>query len=177
MATSKALNLYDTTVPVMISSLRNLSHVLTKGKQHLEAKSLPESTLLEGRIAPDMQSLPFQIQIACNTAKFVVVRLTQATLPSFPDDEKTFSDLQQRIQSTVEMLEKHVQRDSFEGVEAKEIDFHNTKWTGLSYVNGYAVPNFFFHVACAYLILRANGVDIGKMDYIVGSRADELKQN
>ena len=176
MAASKALNLYDTTIPMIISSLSNLSHVLTKGQQHLAAKSLPESTLLEGRIAPDMKPLLFQIQTACNSAKFVVVRLTETTLPSFPDDEKTYGELQQRIQTTIDMLEKDVQRDAFEGAEAKEIEFNGMKWTGVSYVNGFAVPNFFFHVACAYMILRANGVDIGKMDYLAGSRAEEFKR-
>ncbi len=176
MAASKALNLYDTTVPMIITSLRNLSHILTKGQQHLEAKSLPESTLLEGRIAPDMNPLPFQIQTACNSAKFVVVRLTGTTLPSFPDDEKTYSDLQNRIQTTVDMLEKDVQRDAFDGCETKEIEFNGMKWTGVSYVNGFAIPNFYFHVTCAYLILRANEVDVGKMDFLAGSKADELRK-
>lgn len=176
MAASKTLNLYDTTIPMIISSLRNLSDVLNKGQQHLEARSLPESTLLEGRIAPDMKPLPFQIQTACNSSKFVVVRLTGMTLQTFSDDEKTYSDLQQRIENTIDMLEKDVQRDAFEGAEAKEIEFNGMKWTGISYVHGFAVPNFFFHVACAYLILRAKGVDIGKMDYLAGSRADDLKK-
>lgn len=150
--------------------LRNLSHVLAKGQQHLQAKSLPESTLLEGKIADDMNPLPFQIQTACNTAKFTAVRLAGLTLPSFADDEKTLGDLQDRINATIDMLDKDVKREAFDGCEGKEVEFRGIQFTGLTYATGFAVPNFFFHLTCAYMILRAKGVDVGKMDYLAGGR-------
>ena len=176
MASHTALSIYDTTIPIMITSLRNLSHLLTKGQQHLQAKSLPDSTLLEARIADDMAALPFQIQTACNTAKFTAVRLGGLTLSSFEDNEKTFDELHKRIEATVGMLEKDVKREAFEGADSKEFEFRGLQWTGLSYANGFAVPNFFFHVSCAYMILRGKGVDVGKLDFLLGTKAGDWKK-
>lgn len=175
MAASQTLNLYDTTLGMMINSLKNLSHVLDKGQKHLQAKDLPDSTFFEARIIQDMNPFPFQIQTACNSAKFTAVRVGGASLPSIDDNEKTLDDLQKRIGATLEML-NGVPRESFDGAESKEFEFLGRKWTGLTYCVHFAVPNFFFHVGCAYMILRANGVDIGKLDYIMGPGAAEAKK-
>ncbi|RMZ88877.1 hypothetical protein DV736_g3896, partial [Chaetothyriales sp. CBS 134916] len=170
---SSSLSLFDTTIPPIITFLRNLDHLLAKAQAHLAANSLPDSHLLTARIAPDMYPLPFQIQTACNTAKFIAVRVAGVDLPSQADDETTFEQLHNRIATTVSLLEKDVKRDAFDDAATKEFEFHGTKWTGLRYVTNFAIPNFYFHVVCAYMIFRANGVDVGKMDYLRGSSTTE----
>ncbi|RMZ84726.1 hypothetical protein DV737_g1050, partial [Chaetothyriales sp. CBS 132003] len=171
---SGSLSLFDTTVPPMIKYLRNLDHLLTKAQAHLAANSLPESHLLTARIAPDMYPLAFQCQTACNTAKLTAVRVAGVELPSQADDETTFEQLHTRIAATVSLLEKDVKREAFEGTATKEFEFRGVNWTGLSYVTNFALPNFYFHVVCAYMIFRANGVDVGKADYLRGSNAGEV---
>jgi uncharacterized protein len=101
--------------------------------------------------------------------RFTAVRVAGLTLPSFADEEKTFAELQERIKATIDMLGE-IKREAYEGAETKEFVYRGTNFTGLSYVNIFAVPNFYFHVACAYMILRGKGVDVGKLDYIAGGR-------
>ena len=162
------LSIYDVTIPLIVQSLKSLSGCLKKAEAHAEANNIPLEDFIAARLAPDMHPLPFQIQTACNTAKFLVVRIGGIENVSMPDDETTFPQLQVRITRTVEFL-NGVKREDMEGKESAEVTFHNRKFTGLSYATSFAIPNFYFHVVAAYTILRSKGVPVGKMDYLGGN--------
>jgi hypothetical protein len=159
------LNLYDTAVLPMLRTLNTLSKLLKKGENFANTKGLPHSEILEGRIAPDMNDLPFQIQTASNTAKFLAVRVAGVENQPWEDNEKTFDELQARIAKAVQFLEA-VKREDFEGKEGNEVIMRDRKWDALGYVNEFALPNFYFHAVTAYNILRMKGVDVGKADWL-----------
>src|ERR1700712_5684878 len=154
------LSLYDTAVLPIIRALQNVSKILKKGESFADAKGLPHSELLENRIASDMHGLPFQIQTMSNTAKFLAVRVGGVENQPWDDNEKTFDELQGRITKTLKFLET-VKREDFEGKEHNEVTMRDMKFDALSYVNNFALPNFFFHAVTAYNILRMKGVDVG----------------
>ncbi len=160
-----ALSLYDTAIVPMTRALQNLSKILKKGEAFADTKGFSHAELLDGRIAPDMNELPFQIQTASNTAKFLSVRVGGVQNEPWDDNEKTFDELQARITKTLKFLE-NVKREDFEGKEGVEITVREKKYNGLSYVNEFALPYFFFHAVTAYDILRMKGVDIGKADWL-----------
>lgn len=159
------LNLYDMSIVPMTRVLHNLSQILQKAEFHATTKGLSHTELLEARIAPDMNDLPFQIQTAANTAKFLAVRVAGVKNESWDDNEKTFDELQTRITTALKFLE-NVKREDFEGKETAELTFRDRKFTGLSYINNFAMPNFFFHAVTAYDILRMKGVNVGKEDWL-----------
>ncbi|KAL6247833.1 hypothetical protein RBB50_005181 [Rhinocladiella similis] len=159
------LTLYDTAIVPIIGTLKKLSSILKKGESHLDAKGLAHSTLLEARIAPDMNPLTFQVQTASNTAKFLAVRVGGVPNEPWEDNEKTFADLHARLAKTITFLEG-VKRESFDNKEGIEVTLRDRKYTGLSYVTGFALPNFYFHAVTVYDLLRMNGVDIGKKDWL-----------
>jgi hypothetical protein len=156
------LSMSQASVPLFIRALRNLSEILKKG----EAQG---DVLVEARLAPDMLTLAGQIQRASDAAKACAARLSGAEAPSFPDNEKTFPQLQERIRKTIDYI-KSVPPASIDGSEEKTIAFKAGKneysFTGVQYLQGFALPNFFFHVTVAYAILRHKGVEIGKMDFL-----------
>jgi hypothetical protein len=158
-------SLYDMTISMFTRTLGNLDGILKKTEEHAKANDVPLSDYLEGRLAPDMHPLPFQIQVACNTAKFVAVRVGGLDNVVQEDNEKTFEDLHARIATTLDLLGK-VKRDGMDGKHDNEVLFRDRKLTGVTYCTGFAIPNFYFHVATAYAILRNKGVPIGKKDYI-----------
>lgn len=160
--------LYELTVPALIKSLKNLSAILNKGADYAATKKFDVEVLLQSRLAPDQFPLTRQIQIACDTAKLGVSRLTGKDAPSHPDTEKTLPELQERIASVVSYLEGVTEKD-FAGVETKHIT--TPRWegqylTGAEYIQNHILPNIYFHVTTAYSILRHNGVEIGKKDYL-----------
>lgn len=161
--------LYDLTVPVFLRGLRNLDALLAKGEDFAAAQGLDPQTLIEARLAPDMYPLPGQIQRASDTAKFAAVRLGGVENASFADDEQSFADLHARIAKTVDFL-KAVPREAIDGKEGAEVILRTgggeRRFTGIDYVLGFALPNFFFHVTTAYGILRHKGVPLGKRDYL-----------
>lgn len=159
------ITLYDTAIVPILRTLRNLSDILKKGETWANEKGIAHSELLDARIAPDMAALPFQIQTASNTAKFIAVRVAGVANTPWEDEEKTFDELQVRITKTIDFLEA-LKREDFDAKEEIEVVFRDRKFTGLSYVNVYALPNFYFHVVTAYNILRMKGVDVGKLDYL-----------
>ncbi|EXJ54653.1 hypothetical protein A1O7_09994 [Cladophialophora yegresii CBS 114405] len=159
------LSLYDTAVLPMIRVLNILSKILKKGEDFANTKGMPHSEILECRIAPDMKELPFQIQTVSDTAKFLAVRVGGVENQSWDDNEKTFDELQARIAKTIKFLEG-VKREDFEGKEGNEVTIRDRKFNALSYVNDFALPNFYFHAVTAYDILRMKGVDIGKLDWL-----------
>mgnify|MGYP001408457562 CR=1 FL=1 len=151
-----------------VHTLKNLIHLLDKAAPYADTKKFDYSVLLQARLAPDMFPLMRQIQITCDTAKFNAARLSGKTAPSHPDEEKTLADAKARIQSVISYLEGFQAAD-FEGFQERKVT--NARWdgkwmTGADYLMQYAIPNFFFHTATAYNILRHNGVEIGKKDYL-----------
>lgn len=148
--------------------LRNLDHCLGKGAEHAAAKKYDPTVLLHSRLAPDMFPLVRQVQTACDTAKFAASRLTGKEAPSFPDTEATIDELRARIAATVSYLDGFAAAD-FADLEGKTLSL--PRWEGrtmtlVDYFVEHAVPNFFFHAATTYAILRHNGVDVGKRDFL-----------
>jgi len=158
------ISAYDASVPVFIRGFRVLTELLDKAEAHADGASL-----IEARLAPDMLTLAGQVQRASDTAKFAIARIGDVQPPSFDDNEATFADLRQRIDSTVAWIES-VDRAVIEAGETRPLTrkFKDTEhsFTAASYLLTFAIPNFFFHVTTAYDILRHNGVAIGKLDYL-----------
>ena len=168
----------DTFVPV----LRSLSALLTKAAEQLRAKGQDPDTLVSKSLAPDMFPLVKQIQIACDHAKSAAARLTGQEAPRMEDNEKTFDQLLARIAATVAYVQS-VPESKYEGAPERQIVFPLIQdlvldVNGLQYLRDWAFPNFYFHVVTAYDILRNNGVQIGKQDYMahVGYAIHQRKQ-
>jgi uncharacterized protein len=160
--------LYEMTVPPFIQMLENLDRFFVKAVAHAEARRFDAGVLLTSRLAPDQFHLIRQVQIACDAAKLCAARLAGKTAPKHDDGETTLAELQARIRGTVEYLRSFGPSD-FEGAAERRIT--TPRWegrhlTGWSYATAYALPNFYFHVTTAYSILRHNGVDVGKADYL-----------
>ncbi len=160
--------LYEVTIPQFAKMLLNLNMILDKAAKHAEAKKFEVEVLLNSRLAPDQFNLIRQIQIACDTAKLAASRLTGKDAPVHEDNEKTLSDLRARIQQTVSYLNNFTAKD-FEGAEEKRIT--QPRWEGkyllgFEFANQHALPNLYFHITTAYAILRHNGVDVGKKDFL-----------
>ncbi|MFN9773267.1 MAG: DUF1993 family protein [Burkholderiales bacterium] len=164
-----APSLHDTAVPVFDSMLKNLSTLLDKAVAHAQAKGYEPAVLLQSRLAPDMFPLARQVQIATDAAKFGVARLTGFEAPKFADDETTFEQLKARIEKTRAFVAGEP-RDAFEGAEARRVEVPTRIATyafdGRTFLLHWAMPNFYFHVVTAYDILRHNGVEVGKRDYL-----------
>jgi len=158
------LSMYQASIPLLVRGLDNLSAVLKKGEAHPDA-----AALVEARLAPDMFTLAGQVQRASDTAKGCAARLAGIDNPSFADTETTFAQLQERIARTVAFLQG-VKPEQIDGSEDKPIVLKagpaTLNFTGTSYLLGFVVPNFYFHVTTAYDILRHKGVGVGKLDYL-----------
>ncbi len=160
--------IYDLTIPVFTKTLQNLTHMLDKSAAFAETKKFDTAVLMQARLAPDQFPFIRQIQIACDTAKLGAARLTGKEAPSHDDKEQTLADIKTRIHETIAFLNSLTAKD-FEGAAERKIT--QLRWEGKymlghDYVNHHAVPNFYFHVTTAYSILRHNGVDLGKKDYL-----------
>lgn len=166
-----SLSIYQASIPVFIRMLGNLSAILSKAAAHAEAKSIDPSVLINARLAPDMFALARQVQIASDSAKGCGARLAGVEVPSFPDDETTFEQLQARIAKTIEFL-KGLKEEQFAGAENRTIELklrnREVSFKGSDFLLGFANPNFYFHITTAYDILRHNGVEVGKMDFLGG---------
>jgi len=162
--------LYDITVPQFKKMLGNLSGFLDKAAQHADAKKFTVEVLLESRLAPDQFNFIRQVQIACDSAKLGAARLAgkEKEAPSHPDTEKTLPELKARIASVVSYLNTFSEKD-FAGAEERKIS--QPRWEG-QWLNGeefalqHAIPNVYFHTTTAYAILRHNGVELGKKDFL-----------
>jgi hypothetical protein len=164
-----ALSMYQTTVPVFIRMLNNLSTILTKAAHHAELKKIDPAVFINARLAPDMFALARQVQIATDVAKGCAARLADIEIPSFADTETTFPELHERLAKTVRFLEG-INAAQLNGSEERTINLklrgEEISFTGPDYTLGFALPNFYFHVTTAYDILRHNGLDIGKRDFL-----------
>jgi len=158
-------------VPSFVHSLNALSGVLTKAEAHCEDRKIDPSRLLTARLFPDMLNLLWNVFIACDTAKGAAARLSGTENPSYEDNETTFAELQARIQKTIDFMES-VPNSAFEGAEDRTIEMkfgpRELEFVGTAYLSRFAIPNFYFHMTTAYNILRHNGVEIGKVDFLGG---------
>jgi len=160
--------LYDTTIPASIRALTQLSACLDKAAAFADTKKVEFPVLLNTRLIADQLPLVRQIQIACDTAKFGASRITGKDAPTNDDKEATLAEAKARIDSTIAYLNTFKPED-FKGAEERKVTTPRWegKWlTGLEYAQHHVLPNLYFHVTTAYAILRANGVDIGKKDYL-----------
>lgn len=165
------ISMYQASAPVYTQFLGGLSNVLKKAAAFAEAKKIDPSVLITARIAPDMYALARQVQIATDHAKGSLARLAGVEIPSYADTEATFDELQARITKTVDYV-KTFKPEQIDGTEEKEIvlTFGTQKFPfkGQAYLLQFALPNFYFHNSMAYAILRHNGVEIGKRDFMGG---------
>ncbi len=166
------ISMYTASVPIFQTMLGNLSGWLGKAEVHAQSRKFDPAVLLASRLAPDMLPLTSQVQIACDTAKFTLVRVGGIDGPVFRDDETTIAQLQARIAGTLSFV-TGATAEALDGTEAKPVTVTRRgaeplQFTGESYLKHFALPNFFFHVTTAYAILRHNGVPLGKADYLRG---------
>lgn len=166
-----SLSMYQISIPVFTRVLTNLSAILTKAAAHAEAKKIDPSVFINSRLAPDMFPLARQVQIATDTAKGCAARLAGIDIPSYADTEATFPELQERIAKTQAFL-KTVTAEQINGSEDRTVTIklrgNDMPFLGLPYLTGFVLPNLFFHATTAYAILRHNGVELGKADYLGG---------
>lgn len=163
------ISMYQVSAPRFAHMLKNLSAILDKAQAFAEAKKIDSTVLMASRLYPDMFSLSRQVQVACDTAKGAVARLAGVDIPQYEDTEQTIEELKARIARTLEFIGtvKPVQIDGSEDKEiVLKIRGQETKFKGMQYLLAFAQPNFYFHVTTAYDILRHNGVEIGKRDYL-----------
>ena len=163
------LTMYDATIPTLKRLLTNLSAILKKGEAHADAKKIDHSIFLNARLAPDMYAFTRQVQIATDMSKGAVARLAGVDIPKYEDDETTFADLQARITKTVAFIDG-IKPAQLEGSENRDgvitVRDTNLAFKGQAYLLNWVNPNVYFHVATAYNILRHNGVELGKLDFL-----------
>jgi hypothetical protein len=162
-------SMYSASAPVFKQILNSLSAIVDKAEAHATEKKIDPAALLQARLFPDMFPFIRQVQIAADFAKGSAARLGGVEVPKYEDDEVSFADLKARIAKTVAFIDS-VPQDGIEASAQRDITTgsgEKTKqWKGQTYLLHYALPHFFFHATTAYDILRHNGVDIGKKDFI-----------
>ncbi|GGI26325.1 DUF1993 domain-containing protein [Bradyrhizobium guangdongense] len=164
------MSFYDAVVPAYLQMLNSLTGLLTKAEAHCAAKKIDPSVLLGSRLFPDMLPLSKQIQLVSDFSAKGCARLTHTEVPSMPDTEKTFEELKQRLAKTIDYV-KSFKPEQFEGADVKDVTFptgpdKTTTLKGQQFLSAFSLPNFYFHCATAHGILRHNGVEIGKRDFM-----------
>ncbi|HVN98834.1 MAG TPA: DUF1993 family protein [Steroidobacteraceae bacterium] len=163
------ISMYQATVPVFDRNLNNLAAILAKAAAWAETRKIDPAVLLASRLAPDMFALSRQLQIACDFAKGTCARLAGVEVPKYEDNEASFADFQARIARTRQFINT-LQAVQIDGSEDRPIHIkagpRELSFKGLPYLVNYALPNFFFHYTTAYAILRHNGLDLSKPDFI-----------
>jgi uncharacterized protein len=166
---SMTLSMYQASVPVLVQHLNALLTVLDKADAFATAKKVDPTVLLTARLAPDMFPLTRQVQIACDFAKGVSARLAAVDVPSYEDTEKSIPELKARVKKTIDFIQT-MKPAQIDGSEDRSIEIKMAgkpvTFKGQPYLVNFAMPNFFFHLAMAYGILRHNGVDLGKRDFM-----------
>jgi hypothetical protein len=169
-----SFKIYDASVPVIAHVLGSLSAILAKGEAHAEARKIAPEVFLAARLSPDMHPLTRQVQIACDVSKGTAARLAGIEVPSHPDDEKSFAELQARLTKTIDFI-KSIPPTKFDGAETREVTLNPPGrppmiFTGTNYLFQFGLANIYFHVTTAYDILRHNGVELGKADFLAGAK-------
>jgi hypothetical protein len=163
------ISMFQASVPRLINALNNLSHILDKAQAHIDAKKIDASALIQFRLYPDMLNFTRQVQIASDTAKGVVARLAGVEIPAYEDNEQSIADLKARIAKTISFIQGF-KPEQIDGTEDKDIitkrGEKETHYKGMQFLLGHAIPNVYFHITTAYNILRHNGVEVGKRDYL-----------
>ena len=164
------MSFYDASVPAFLQILGSLSGILTKAEAHCAAKNIQPDVLLGARLYPDMLPLSKQIQLACDFASKGCARITHSEVPSTPDTEKTFDELKARLGKAADYV-KALKPAQFDGADSREVTFptgpdKTLTLKGQEFLNRSSFPNFYFHAATAHGILRHNGVEIGKRDFL-----------
>ncbi|MGC1459285.1 MAG: DUF1993 domain-containing protein [Steroidobacteraceae bacterium] len=164
-----SISVYEVSIPIFTLSLNNLGAILDKAAAHAEAKKVAPNVLPTTRLIADMLPLSAQVQIACDTAKGAAARLAGMDIPKHEDTEATIAELKARVDKTLAFI-KSVKPEQMVNAETREIvlQFPQTtlKFTGLNYLTNFVLPNFFFHMTMAYALLRKNGVELGKRDFL-----------
>ena len=164
------MSFHDATVPAFLQILGSLSGILSKAEAHCKAKNIQPEVLLGARLYPDMLPFAKQIQLVCDFSGKSCARLTQSEVPTTPDTEKTFEELKARLAKTIDYV-KAFKPAQFEGADSRAVTVpvgpdKTLTLKGQQFLNNYAFPNFYFHAATAHGILRHNGVEIGKRDFL-----------
>jgi hypothetical protein len=161
--------MYQCSALVFTHNLKNLSKILRQAAADCKARGYDPSVLLNTRLAPDMLPLIRQVQIATDNAKGCCARLTGVANPVFEDDETTFPELQERIKRVLAFI-RSLKAAQFEGSDSRQVEMKtpigNLTFNGADYLNGWALPNFYFHYTAAYSLMRHNGVQLGKLDFL-----------
>jgi hypothetical protein len=164
-----SISIYDQSVTRMRHMLGNLDKLVSKAEAYAEANKIEPSVLLHARLYPTMRDFIFQVQVVTDICKSGAGRLAGVEMPKWADDEETFADVHARIKKALDFL-KTVKPRQFENSETKDLELNlrgNTvKFTGQSFLLGFVLPNIYFHVTTAYNILRHNGLDMGKRDFL-----------
>ena len=164
-----SLSMYQASVPALLRGLDNLSAILKKAEDHAAARKIDPAVLLAARLFPDMLPMIRQVFIAADFAKGVPARLAGVEVPKYEDDEKTFAELQARIAKTKDFVTS-LTAAQIDGSEERDIELmiggNPRTFKGQAYLTGFGLPNFYFHLTTAYNILRHNGVELGKRDFI-----------
>jgi hypothetical protein len=165
------IEIYDQTVPVFCRMMTNLDALLKKAEVDAEARKIDPQVFLQGRLAPDMFPLVRQVQIASDQVKGGLSRLAGIESPAWPDDEQTFADLYARLDKTIRYA-KEFEPQQFIGGDTRKVELKfpgaTFEFVGKDYLLGFVLPNLYFHMTTAYLILRHNGVPLGKRDFLGG---------
>jgi hypothetical protein len=163
------LSIYQASVPVFVRTLTNLRNVLAKGAAHAQAKKFDETGFMQARLAPDMFPFTSQVHIATDMARAGAARLAGGEPPKYEDTEKTFAELIARVEKTIAYIQS-LPESQFDGAEARTITRpvrgQPHAFTGVDYLQQFILPNLYFHTTAAYALLRHNGVEIGKADFI-----------
>lgn len=164
-----SLSIYRASVPVFMQGLDTLAHLLRKGEDHVHENRIDPATYIDARLAPDMLTLAGQVQRASDTAKLSIERLSGVPAPKMDDTERSFAQLHARIEKTTAYLHA-VTEAQLEGAQDRRIELklrdYNPVFTGASYLFGFGLPNFYFHLTTAYDILRHKGVPLSKRDFL-----------
>lgn len=167
-----SLGMYASSVPAILRALGNLRAVLAKGAAHCEARKIDPAVLVGSRLYPDMLPLASQVRIACDIGKGCVARLSGVDAPKFEDTETTFAELDARIAKTLDFV-KSATAAQIDGSESKSVVLKTPRgdmpFTGEDYLRFFVLPNVYFHCTTAYNILRHNGVELGKLDFLGAS--------
>jgi hypothetical protein len=166
-----AIDIYDQVVPVMQRMMVNFSAILKKAEDYAQARRIEPAALLQARLYPDMFTFTRQVQIASDFVKSTPSRLAGVEVPKWDDTEQSFADLQARIQRAIDYI-GGFRREQFAGAETRAIEIRTPirtlKFDGKDYLLQFALPNFYFHLTMAYGILRHNGLELGKLDFLGG---------
>ena len=164
-----SVSLYDVSIPVFTLSLNNLVVILDKAASYAADKKVDPKVLAGARLIINMLPLSSQVLIACDAAKGAAARLAGIEVPKHEDTETTLAELQARVTKTLDFI-KTIKPEQLQGAETREIVLQfpqsTLKFTGVNYLTNFALPNFFFHVTTAYALMRKNGVDLGKRDFL-----------